>query len=64
MLLPREFVTYLSRQIVQRVTGTAIETHNPERVVELVGVLVPGAVAPFFHRASGRVAKLHRDRLG
>ncbi len=30
MLLPREFVTYLSRQIVQRITGTAIETHAPE----------------------------------
>ena len=36
MLLPREFVTYLSRQIVQRITGSAIDTHAPERVIEIV----------------------------
>jgi hypothetical protein len=36
MLLPREFVSYLSRQIVQRITGSAIDTHSPERVIEIV----------------------------
>ncbi len=35
MLLPREFVTYLSRQIVQRISGSAIDTHAPERVIEI-----------------------------
>src|ERR1051326_6632600 len=36
MLLPREFVTYLSRQIVRRLSPATIETHTPETVVELV----------------------------
>ena len=45
MLLPREFVTYLSRQIVQRISGTAIETHNPERVIELVDTLINDEMA-------------------
>ena len=36
MLLPREFESYLSRQIVQRINGSAIDTHSPERVVEIV----------------------------
>jgi hypothetical protein len=45
MLLPREFVTYLSRQIVQRITGTAIETHNPERVIELVDTVINDEMA-------------------
>ncbi len=40
MLLPREFVTYLSRQIVRRLTPVTIETHNPERVIELVNGLI------------------------
>lgn len=40
MLLPREFVTYLSRQIVQRISGSAIETHAPERVVAIVDGVV------------------------
>ncbi len=45
MLLPREFVTYLSRQIVQRITGTAIDTHAPERVVEIVDTLINDEMA-------------------
>ena len=45
MLLPREFVTYLSRQIVQRITGTAIDTHAPERVVEIVDNLINDEMA-------------------
>jgi hypothetical protein len=36
MLLPREFVTYLSRQIVRRLSPGTIETHSPEKVTELV----------------------------
>jgi hypothetical protein len=40
MLLPREFVTYLSRQIVRRLTPATIETHNPEKVIEIVNNLI------------------------
>ena len=45
MLLPREFVTYLSRQIVQRINGSAIETHSPERVIEIVDTLINDEMA-------------------
>lgn len=45
MLLPREFVTYLSRQIVQRISGTAIDTHSPERVVEIVDTVIHDEMA-------------------
>ena len=40
MLLPREFVTYLSRQIVQRLAPLTIETQSPEKVIELVNNLI------------------------
>ena len=40
MLLPRDFVAYISRQIVRRLSPVTIETANPERVVELVTTLV------------------------
>ena len=40
MLLPREFVTYLSRQIVRRLAPGTIETAVPERVAELVNDLI------------------------
>src|SRR5271154_5397524 len=40
MLLPREFVTYLSRQIVRRLSPQTIETVAPERVVELINGLI------------------------
>jgi hypothetical protein len=40
MLLPREFVTYLSRQIVRRLSQGTIETHSPEKVIELVHNLI------------------------
>jgi hypothetical protein len=36
MLLPREFVAYLSRQIVRRLSPGTIETHTPDKVTELV----------------------------
>ncbi|MDP9053080.1 MAG: DUF507 family protein [Acidobacteriota bacterium] len=40
MLLPREFVAYLSRQIVKRLTPDTIETHSPEKVTELVHSII------------------------
>ncbi len=40
MLLPRDFVAYISRQIVRRLSPVTIETANPERVVELVTTVV------------------------
>jgi hypothetical protein len=40
MLLPRDFVTYLSRQIVRRLVPGTIETHTPERAVEVIHTLI------------------------
>jgi uncharacterized protein len=40
MLLPREFVAYLSRQIVRRLSPATVETHSPEKVAELVSAIV------------------------
>jgi hypothetical protein len=40
MLLPRDFVAYLSRQIVRRLSPATIETHSPEKVSELVNVVI------------------------
>jgi uncharacterized protein len=40
MLLPREFVAYLSRQIVRRLSPGTIETPAPERVTELVNSVI------------------------
>ena len=40
MLLPREFITYLSRQIVRNLVPATIETHHPETVVEMVDTLI------------------------
>jgi hypothetical protein len=40
MLLPREFVAYLSRQIVRRLSPATIETHSPEKVAELVSAII------------------------
>jgi hypothetical protein len=45
MLLPREFVAYLSRQIVRRLSPGTIETHTPEKVVELVHGLISDELA-------------------
>jgi len=45
MLLPREFVTYLSRQIVRRLTPATIETPAPERVSELIDHVVSEELA-------------------
>lgn len=40
MLLPREFVAYLARQIVRRLSPATIETSAPDRVIELVNDLI------------------------
>jgi hypothetical protein len=40
MLLPREFVAYLSRQIVRRLSPGTIETHTPDKVTELVYAVI------------------------
>jgi hypothetical protein len=40
MLLPREFVAYLSRQIVRRLAPATIETHSPDKVAELVSAII------------------------
>src|SRR3984885_4959067 len=40
MLLPRDFVTYLSRQIVRRLMPGTIETLSPEKVAEIVHNLI------------------------
>jgi len=45
MLLPREFVTYLSRQIVRRLTPATIETPAPERVAELIDHVISEELA-------------------
>jgi hypothetical protein len=36
MLLAREFITYLSRQIVRKLSPGYLETPSPQRVVELI----------------------------
>lgn len=45
MLLPREFVSYLSRQIVRRLTPATIETPAPERVSQLIDDVVSDELA-------------------
>jgi len=45
MLLPREFIAYLSRQLVKKLTPVAIETHNPQAVAELVANIITDELA-------------------
>ncbi len=40
MLLAREFVGYLSRQIVRRLTPQTIETPNPQAVIDLIESII------------------------
>src|SRR6476619_4974434 len=40
MLLAREFVSYLSRQLVQRLTPQIIETTDPASAVELIHTII------------------------
>jgi hypothetical protein len=42
MLLAREFVAYLSRQLVRKLTPTFIETVNPDGVAELISGIITG----------------------
>src|ERR1700757_1149306 len=45
MLLAREFVAYLSRQLVQRLTPAIIETPNPDGVAEKVAEVISDELA-------------------
>src|SRR5215467_8643683 len=40
MLLSREFIAYLSRQLVRRMTPQIIETSSPEAAAEMIGLLI------------------------
>jgi hypothetical protein len=40
MLLSREFIAYLSRQLVRRMTPQIIETSSPESATEMIGHLI------------------------
>lgn len=40
MLLPRELVAYLSRQIVARLTPAVMDVHTPQTIVETVNNLI------------------------
>src|ERR1700681_2527791 len=40
MLLSREFIAYLSRQLVKRMTPQIIETSSPESATEMIGHLI------------------------
>ena len=58
MLLPREFVAYLSRQIVRRLAPAAIETPSPDRVADLINTVVSDELA-----AEDRLNDEVRDKL-
>src|SRR5438093_1150346 len=45
MLLAREFVSYLSRQIVRKLAPQTIETPNPQAVAELVDHVISEELA-------------------
>jgi uncharacterized protein len=45
MLLAREFVAYLSREMVKKLTSGAIETHNPQAVAELIAGIITEELA-------------------
>ncbi len=40
MLLAREFVSYLSRQIVRKITTQVLETPNPQAVAEIIDHII------------------------
>jgi hypothetical protein len=40
MLLPREFVAYLSRQLVQRLTPGVVETNDPQGASEVINEII------------------------
>jgi hypothetical protein len=45
MLLAREFVAYLSRELVKKLTSGAIETHNPQAVAEIIAGIITEELA-------------------
>ncbi|HUO28424.1 MAG TPA: DUF507 family protein [Bryobacteraceae bacterium] len=45
MLLPREFIAYLSRQLVTKLSPGAIETNNPQALAELITSLITEELA-------------------
>ena len=45
MLLAREFVSYLSKQLVKRLTAGVIETSAPDAVAEKIAVVITGELA-------------------
>jgi hypothetical protein len=45
MLLAREFVSYIARQLVKKLTPGTIETSNPDLVAEKVAEVVSGELA-------------------
>jgi len=45
MLLAREFIAYLSRELVKKLTPGAIETHNPQTVAELITGIITEELA-------------------
>ena len=45
MLLAREFIAYLSREMVKKLTSGAIETHNPQAVAEIIAGIITEELA-------------------
>jgi hypothetical protein len=45
MLLAREFIAYLSRELVKKLTPTAIETNNPQAVAEIITQVITDELA-------------------
>ena len=45
MLLPREFIAYLSRELVKKLTPASIETSNPQAVAEIVSGVITEELA-------------------
>jgi hypothetical protein len=59
MLLAREVVTYLSKQVVKRLTGGIIETSSPDAVIEKVATVISDELA-----VEDRLNDEVRDLLG
>lgn len=45
MLLAREFIAYLSRELVKKLTPVSIETNNPQAVAEIIANVVTEELA-------------------
>ena len=45
MLLAREFIAYLSRELVKKLTPVAIETNNPQAVAEIIANIITEELA-------------------